>query len=425
MVIVKIKNIKIKVNNFVKHPIIAGSAVLVVGSMAANVVNLIYQVGMGKILEPADYGILLSLYSILYILSIVPTSSSVSIVKFISSAKNEKERSGIYHSVKKLVFRVATVGTLFVVLFSPFIAKFLNINDVFSVVLTAGVFFFLLTTLVNQSSLQGILKFMGVVLPNFVSAFAKLILGVIFIFLGLSVRGAMLAVVIGAGFAYLLSVKMIDGHFQKESKTNLNLDKFIKYSGPVLLQAFAFTSLFTLDVILVKHFFSPYEAGIYATVSTLGKIVYFAAAPVASVMFPHISSRYAKGEKYYELLFGSIGLTFLISLVVVGCYFLFPNLIINILYRSKYIAAAPLLFLMGLFIAFLTMSNLLVNFFLSIDLPRVVILPFIVAVLQIISIWFFHNSLSQVIMISTIETAIMCVILFGILGRKWLKIYYH
>ncbi len=274
MVIVKIKNIKIKVNNFVKHPIIAGSAVLVVGSMAANVVNLIYQVGMGKILEPADYGILLSLYSILYILSIVPTSSSVSIVKFISSAKNEKERSGIYHSVKKLVFRVATVGTLFVVLFSPFIAKFLNINDVFSVVLTAGVFFFLLTTLVNQSSLQGILKFMGVVLPNFVSAFAKLILGVIFIFLGLSVRGAMLAVVIGAGFAYLLSVKMIDGHFQKESKTNLNLDKFIKYSGPVLLQAFAFTSLFTLDVILVKHFFSPYEAGIYATVSTLGKIVY-------------------------------------------------------------------------------------------------------------------------------------------------------
>src|SRR5258708_2536319 len=253
---------------------------------------------------------------------------------------------------------------------------------------------------------------MGVVLPNFVSAFAKLILGVIFIFLGLSVRGAMLAVVIGAGFAYLLSVKMIDGHFQKESKTNLNLDKFIKYSGPVLLQAFAFTSLFTLDVILVKHFFSPYEAGIYATVSTLGKIVYFAAAPVASVMFPHISSRYAKGEKYYELLFGSIGLTFLISLVVVGCYFLFPNLIINILYRSKYIAAAPLLFLMGLFIAFLTMSNLLVNFFLSIDLPRVVILPFIVAVLQIISIWFFHNSLSQVIMISTIEKAIMFVILF-------------
>ncbi len=88
-------------------------------------------------------------------------------------------------------------------------------------------------------------------------------------------------------------------------------------------------------------------------------------------------------------------------------------------------AAAPLLFIMGLFIAFLTMSNLLVNFFLSIDLPRVVILPFIVAVLQIISIWFFHNSLSQVIMISTIETAIMCVILFGILGRKWLKIYYH
>lgn len=414
-----------KITNFLKHPIIAGSAVLVVGSMAANVVNLVYQVGMGKILLPADYGTLLSLYSILYILSIVPTSSSVSIVKFISSAEDEKERSGVYRSVKKFIFYVAAAGAIFVVLTSPLITRFLNMNDVFSVILTAGVFFFMIITLVNQASLQGVLKFMGVVVPNFVSAFIKLLLGVVFIYLGLSVRGAMLAVVIGAGLAYLLSEKMIDGHFKKKSSVELDMKKFLKYSGPVLLQAFAFTSLFTLDVILVKHFFSPYDAGIYATVSTLGKIVYFAAAPVASVMFPHISSRHAKGEKYYQLLFGSIGLTFIISVGIAAFYFLFPNLIINILYRSNYLAAAPLLFLMGLFISFLTMSNLLVNFFLSIDMTKIVVLPFLVAILQIISLWFFHRSLQQVIVISTLETAIMCVILFGILIKKWLKIYHH
>src|SRR5258708_33458735 len=107
-----------KIKLFLSHPIISGSMVLVIGSMAANIVNLIYQVGMGKILEPSDYGVLLSLYSILYILSIVPSSSSVSIVKFIASAKDEKERSGVYHSVKKLVFYVATGGKILVVLIS-------------------------------------------------------------------------------------------------------------------------------------------------------------------------------------------------------------------------------------------------------------------------------------------------------------------
>lgn len=391
--------------------------------MASNVVNLIYQVGMGKILEPADYGTLLSLYSILYILSIVPTSSSISIVKFIAGAKDEKERSGIYHGINKFVLYVAGVGAILIIILSPLIAKFLNIKDVFSVILTAGVFFLSIITLVNQASLQGILKFMGVVAPSFVSSLGKLILGVIFILIGLSVRGAMLGVVIGAGLAYLLSVGMIDGHFQKKLEINLDMGKFLRYSRPVLLQALAFTSLFTLDVILVKHFFSGFEAGIYATTSTLGKIVFFAAAPVASVMFPHITGRHARNEKYYGLLFGSIGMTFLISLGVVVCYLLFPNLIISILYGSKYIQAVPILFPMGLFIAFLTMSNLLVNFFLSVDMTKIVIIPLAIAILQIISIWLFHSSLSEVIMISLVETGIMCVILFGILGEKWLKIY--
>src|SRR6185436_10497139 len=91
------------------HPVISGSAILVVGSMAANVLNLIYQVVMGKVLNPEGYGVLLSLYSVLYILSIVPLSSSVSIVKFVSSAKDYKEKARIYRSVRRLIFWVASV----------------------------------------------------------------------------------------------------------------------------------------------------------------------------------------------------------------------------------------------------------------------------------------------------------------------------
>ncbi len=414
-----------RIKSFLSHPIVTGSIVLVFGSMAANVVNLIYQVSMGKILEPADYGTLLSLYSVLYILSIVPTSSSVSIVKFISSAKDKKERSGIYNTVNRFIFYIAVGGSVVVVLLSPFIARFLNINDVLSVVLTAGVFFFVLVTLVNQSSLQGILKFMGVVAPNFLSGFIKLVLGVVFIFLGLSVRGAMFAVVIGGGVAYLLSLKMVDGYFTSKSNYVFHIKRFLKYSAPVLVQAFAFTSFFTVDLILVKHFFSAHDAGIYATVSTLGKIVYFGAAPVASVMFPHISGRHARGEKYYKLLVSSIGLTLLISFGVLILYLFIPDLIVSLLYTSKYLAAAPLLFLMGLFIAFHTINNLLVNFFLSVDKTKIVILPFLVAIIQIISIWFFHSSLMQVIMISLVEMVIMCFVLSIVLGHNWLLFEYE
>lgn len=79
------------IKNLLKHPLFSGSFVMIAGSMAINVVNYIYHLLMGRILGPVDYGTLASVYSLLYIVTIIPTSASVSIVKFISSAKDKRE----------------------------------------------------------------------------------------------------------------------------------------------------------------------------------------------------------------------------------------------------------------------------------------------------------------------------------------------
>ena len=71
--------------------------------------------------------------------------------------------------------------------------------------------------------------------------------------------------------------------------------------------------IITMDLILVKHFFSDQDAGVYATLSILGKIIYFAASPVASVMFPIVAGKHAKGEKYFEFLLMSLLITIFLS----------------------------------------------------------------------------------------------------------------
>ena len=77
-----------------------------------------------------------------------------------------------------------------------------------------------------------------------------------------------------------------------------------------------------------------------------------------------------------------------------------PNLVIGLSYGNKYLGVAGDLPWMGLFICFYTLSYFMVNFFLSIDKVRIVFLPLIVAILQIVLIWFFHYDLLQVIQIS-------------------------
>ncbi len=413
-----------KIKHFIRHPLFSGSLIMVGGSMAVNAINYLYHLLMGRLLGPVDYGVLASLYSVIYLIGIVPISTSVAIVKFISSAKNQKEVFQIYISLKKFIFRLAIVVSIIFFLFSPFIAGFLKISNFWIVSLISVILFFMLITLVNQSTAQGILKFSGSVIPNFISAVGKLGVGLLLIFLGYSVFGAIVGIVVAVISAYLYSQWFLSKIFQnkKELVYTYKLKRFFIYSLPVLLQALAFTSLFTVDVILVKHFLTPFEAGIYAALSTLGKIIYFASSPITATMFPIVSGRKARGENYRKVFLASLGATVLVSLAIVFFYWLFPNIAIGVLYGQAYLTAKTELVWMGIFILFYTLSYLLVNFFLSLGRVKIVIFPLIASLVQVPAIWIFHKNISQVIQISLVLAGLLFFSLLVYLGYNQLAV---
>jgi len=358
---------------------------------------------MGRMLGPVEYGVLASLYSILYLVSIVPSSASVAIVKFISSIKDSEVYS-VYDAINKFVFRISVVLVAVILLTSPVISKFLHLKNTSPVLLVAPILFFSLLTLVNQSSSQGLLKFSGYVIPTLISSFLKFVLGVAFVYLGWSVMGAMFAVVLGAIVSFIYSYKFITKQIRVTKLKKIDLTPFVKYSGPVLAQALAFTSIFTIDVVLAKHFLDPFSAGIYAALSTLGKIVFFAASPVAATMFPVISKRKSLGQGYLKVFFASLAITAGIASSAILLFWLFPNIAIGVLYGKDYLSAKTDLVWMGFFMLFYTLSNLLVNFYLSIGKVKIVILPLFSALTQAIIIWFYHDSVTEIIHVSLFTT---------------------
>jgi len=377
------------------------------GSTAANAINYLYHLLMGRLLGPVDYGSLVSIFSILYVISVVPVSTSFSIVKFISSAKDAKERTAVYLAIKRLLTQIAVAGFVLIVVASPFIAKFLHINEKLSVVLVGPILFLSLITLVNQASMQGVLRFIGSVGPSIVSSASKLVLGVLLVLLGLSVNGAIVGVLLSLVLAYWLSVKLKGSLFTQRIGKKFNLGPFLKYSFPVLIQALAFTSLFTVDIILVKHFLPAFDAGLYAALSTLGKIIFFAAQPVTATMFPIVSGRRARGERYRKVFFAAFFLTIFISISIVAFYYLYPEIAIGLLYGSQYLLAASELVWMGTFMAAYTASYIVVNFLLSINRTKIVVLPLLAAIGQAVAIWVWHESILQVIQVSLVATLAM------------------
>ncbi len=124
-------------------------------------------------------------------------------------------------------------------------------------------------------------------------------------------------------------------------------------------------------------------------------------------MFPMVSEKHANGKKYLNLLNSSLGLVLLACLGISGVYFLFPKLMVNLLYGSQYLLASPNLWLFAVFLSFYSLSYLLVNFYLSVKKVKIISLPVIAALLQIVFIFFFHRDLKQIAIISVAVTALL------------------
>jgi O-antigen/teichoic acid export membrane protein len=124
-------------------------------------------------------------------------------------------------------------------------------------------------------------------------------------------------------------------------------------------------------------------------------------------MFPLVSERHANGRGYKNLLIASSGLVGIICLLTIGFYFLFPSLIVRLFFGRGFLEATPFLGYFGIFLSLYTLSFLLINFYLSIQKTKAVVLPVMAAVLQVIMIFFFHQNLWQVVWLNIVLVALL------------------
>ena len=137
------------------------------------------------------------------------------------------------------------------------------------------------------------------------------------------------------------------------------------------------------------------------------------------VMFPIVSKRHATGQKYLKIFLISAGLTLVISLGIVAGYYFFSDLAITMLYGAGYLSGKPFLVLMGVFMSVYTLTYLFTNFFLSIGKTKVVILPLVAAIFQIVLISFFHTSIEQVLLASLGSVLALFAALLGYFAYNW------
>lgn len=394
------------ISEIIKHPLFSGSMIMIIGSNFANFLNLLYHFVIGKMLGPGGYGELVAIITLIGLFGIIPASLSLVVMKYISASKSDVEISTLINWFKTQALKISLIFSVIIFITSPLVSSFLHINKVIYLILVAFSFLFSTQSLLNRAILQGLLKFKEMVLSMVAENGFKLLISVLLIYLGLQVGGAIGGFVVSILIGWYITNYYLRYH-RKQKKLNVNLRQMLAFAVPVSIQSLAITSLYSSDVILVKHFFSSSDAGIYSALSTLGKIIFLGAGPIGAVMFPLISQRHAKGTEYRKVFIYSLLATLILATFVLLVYWLLPEVVINLLYGTAYLKAANLLIWFGIFITLFTLSSLLITFHLSLGRTKVVWLPVAASIAQIIAIWFYHGSLLTVVVSSITVTALL------------------
>jgi O-antigen/teichoic acid export membrane protein len=219
--------------------------------------------------------------------------------------------------------------------------------------------------------------------------------------------GLLLSIITGCLISFIFLRKYLS------IKLSANIDKkgVVVFTIPVLIQTISMTSLMSIDLILVKHFFSSFDAGVYAAVSTMGKIILFASAPVATVMFPVITKKYSLGENFSKIFFLSLCATLAVVMGVIFLYYLFPYFAMGMLYGDKYFSGITLLVPYALYTGLLSLVGLYTNLYMSINHNKIMVLPLLAAIMQFLAINLLHNSIQEVIWVSVGVAALLFILL--------------
>jgi len=405
-----------KIYQLVANPLISGSAIVFVGSFVGNICNFLFNFFVSRNLSVADYGVLASLVS-LFVLASMPAGSVMpTVVKFAAEyyASNEIGKiKGLYIKVGKLML---IMGAFFFIIFAVFnkeVAGFFHISDPNLVIIAGLIVLVSYLGSLNVAFLQGRLLFGYITFVNVLGVFLKLALGISLVFLGMGVFGAMWAVALSYIFPFIMSYYPLRFVFHKKTaQTHILTKDLFTYGTPAAIALFCLTSFISTDIILVKHFFTPIDAGKYAVLSLIGRVIFFLTASISTVMFPMVVQRVTRNEKYQHIFFLSLALVSLPSIILTIFYFMFPLFTIGVFNKNTaYLDLAGYLGIFGMFISTYSILFVMTNFFLSINKTKVWMPMAIGAVSQVVLIWLFHESFMQIILISLTIVGLLLVVL--------------
>jgi O-antigen/teichoic acid export membrane protein len=266
--------------------IVSGSVVLLSGSGLTTAINLAYNIVVARCLGPKGFGHATAVYTILTLISAVTLSFQIISAKLVAQQTIPEGNAAVYRLFHRGAWGCGILAAVVLLLFQNGIAQYLNLpSPVLVALLAIGVAFYIPLGS-RRGYIQGTCGFRSLATNLVVEGAVRLGGSLLLILFGFGVEGVIAANVAAVVVAYLAIAPKLD---TPEIPSPLSLSYVLRELSQAMVFFAGQVLINNCDIVLVKHFFSSKEAGVYAAVAMVGRVIFAFSSAVVNSMFPLVA----------------------------------------------------------------------------------------------------------------------------------------
>ncbi|MFL9844627.1 oligosaccharide flippase family protein [Flavobacterium rhizosphaerae] len=380
--------------------------------LLVNAGNYLYNLVLGRLLGPAAFAEAALLITLLLILSFIGMTFQIVTAKF-SVLYSGRTYFAFLKFISKIALWAGTISGLAIVAFSQSLENIFHTESALMfVIFGAGLPLYFIMS-VNRGVYQGREDFKKLSVTYQLEMFSRLAITFALLY---TLHFINPSLIVAGGITISLVFGLMP--LQKKVVINAQIFKVSGFKTTPILSFFAVTAFYELtqiiinnsDILLVKHYFESEQAGLYASLALIGRVVYFVAWMFVMLMLPKVIRLKKEGLDTRSILMKYVAFIAGLSACIVLGAFLFPVTVVKLMFGAQYVGIAPLLWQYALATSVFAIANIFAYYFLSLGQYIPVIISAVLGLTQIALIIFYHNSLQQVVVMQIL--AMVCLLFF-------------
>jgi O-antigen/teichoic acid export membrane protein len=382
-----------------------------------NIINYGLNLVLGRWLGPEGFAEANLIATLILIISFLGVAVQLTVASEVARS-SETEQAGVLRWIEKRAIILGIIIGLIGFTTASYLSSFLQLESSLPIILVSIGIPFYFTLSARRGLFQGKQNFQLFAKSFIVETLVRLAATLGLLYFTVNYDPSMNTIVIAVGFLlsfvfgsiYSLMASKI-GRIRE--RRTFEMKTIVMFVGVITMYELSQILINNFDVILTKHFFDDYTAGIYSSIALVGRIVYFGTWTIVTLLFPKVIEKEVKGESHTHLFYGALSIVLLAGVGVSAFCFVFDKLIVGILFGVEFISASELLWQYAFATTLFASANVFAYYYMSLKNYLPVIISLLAGIGQIILIYHFHSNLQEVIYMQIITMTVLLLVMIS------------